>query len=122
MLAIVLFAGALLYNRNADATGQFSNRGRKIHMFVFHDKAKNTAAHAAPEAVKSLSLRTNMKRRRLFLMKWAKGFEVRPGAFQWKIGPDDFDNVICGRYLLDCFRRDHRFDFSLVWGLKRCQI
>src|SRR5438477_9476014 len=62
-------------------------------MLILHHEAKNTAADSTPEAVESLPLRTNMKRRRLFLVKGAKRVEIRARAFQWKIGADHLDDV-----------------------------
>ncbi len=91
-------------------------------MLVFHDETENAAAHPAPEAVKSLPLRVDVKRRCLFLMKRTKGLKVCAGAFQWKIRTDDFNDIVGCRDLFDCFGRNHRFDFSLVCSLKRCQI
>ena len=57
--------------------------------------------------MKRLTLRIDMKRRRFFLMKWTERLEICAGPFQWKIGADDFDDVIRGRDLLYGFRWDH---------------
>ena len=40
-------------------------------------------------------------------MKGTERLETCASPFQWKIGADDFDDVIRGRDLLDGFRRDH---------------
>ena len=70
-------------------------------MLILHHEAKNAAADAAPEAVESLPLRTNVKRGRLFLVKGAKRLEIRTRAFQWKIGADHLDDVVRRGDLLD---------------------
>lgn len=71
-------------------------------MLVFHDETENASPNAAAEAVKGLTLRADVKRRRFFLMKWTERFEIRAGALQREIRADDFDNVIGGCDLLDC--------------------
>ncbi len=70
-------------------------------MLILHHKAKNAAAGAAPEAVESLPLWTDVKRRRLFLVKRTKRLEIRARAFQWKIGADHLDDVVRRCDLLD---------------------
>src|SRR5437762_12581203 len=91
-------------------------------MLIFHDEAKNASANATAETVKGLPLRTDMKRGRFFLMKWAERSEVGAGAFQRKVGTNHFYDVVRSRDLFDGFRRNHRgFYFSLVCSPKRCQ-
>ena len=80
-------------------------------MLVFHHEPKNASAHAAPETVKRLALRTDMERRSFFLMKWAERFEICAGPFQWKIRTDHFDDVVRRRDLLYSLRRNHSLLF-----------
>ena len=70
-------------------------------MLVIHHESKNAPARAAAEAVKSLPLRTDGKRRRFFLMKRAERLEGRAGALERKIRADHFDDVIRRRDLFD---------------------
>src|SRR5438477_9191884 len=122
MLSIFLRVGALFDNWNADPIRQFPHRGWKIGVLIFHHEAKNAAPHTAAEAMKCLPLRTDMKRRRLFLMKRTERLKVCPGPFEGEVGADYFDDVIGTGDLLDCFRRNHvGLDFSLVCSAKRCQ-
>ena len=71
-------------------------------MLVFHHKTKNAPAHPASEAVERLPLGTDMEGGRLFLMKWAKRFEIRAGAFERKIRTDHPDDVVGRSDLFDC--------------------
>lgn len=100
MLSIFVAASAFLDNWNTDAGRQFSHGRWKIDVFVLHHESKNTSPDAASKTVKRLTLRADMERRSLFLMKWAERFEIRAGPFQWKISPDHFDDVVRGRDLL----------------------
>ena len=84
--AIIIAAGTALFDHgNSRARRQFPHRCWKIEMLVIHHKTKNTPPDSAAEAMKSLPLRANRKRRCLFLMKWAERLEVRAGAFERKI-------------------------------------
>src|SRR6266436_663635 len=107
MLSIFVRAAAVLDDRNSRSRRQLPDCRREIDMLVFHDETKNAPADAAAETMKGLPLRTDMKRWRLFLMKWAERSEIRAGPFQGKIGADDFHDVVRGGDLLDCFRRNH---------------
>ena len=71
-------------------------------MLVFHYETKNAPANAAAEAVERLPLGTDMERRRLFLMKWAKRLEIRAGAFERKIRTNHLDDVVGRSDLFDC--------------------
>src|SRR5947209_5975171 len=122
MLTTLVFSSALLDNRDADPDRQFSNRRRKINLFILHDEPEDTSTNPAAEAVKCLPLRIDVKRWRLLLMKRAKRFEIRSRALQRKIRSNNFDDIVCSCDLFDCFGSNHRFDFSLVWIVKRCQI
>ena len=77
-------------------------------MLVLHDEPKNAAANPTAKAVKSLTLRADMKGGRFFLMKWTKCFEIRARAPQREVSANDFNDVIGPGNLLDCLRRDHR--------------
>ena len=70
-------------------------------MFILHHETKNAATDAAPETVESLPLWTDMKGRRLFVVKRTKRLEIRARAFQWKIGADHLDDVVRRGDLLD---------------------
>src|SRR6266852_5777951 len=94
MLSIFVGRSALFDYGNANPRGQLSHGGGKIDMLIFHDEAKNASAHPASETMKRLPLRADMKRRRFFLMKWAKRPKVRTGAFERKIRADHLDDVI----------------------------
>src|SRR5207248_6417451 len=72
------------------------------------------AARATAKTVKGLALRTNCEGRRFFLMKWTERLKTCTRPLQRKIGSDHFHDVVRGRDLLDCFRRDRHF--SLVPG------
>jgi hypothetical protein len=52
--------------------------------------------------VERLPLGTDMEGGRLFLMKWAKRFEIRAGAFERKIRTDHPDDVVGRSDLFDC--------------------
>ena len=71
-------------------------------MLIIHQEAKGGSSHPTAETVKCLSLRTDGKRRRLFLMKWTERLEIGARPFERKIRTDHLDNVIRGRDLLDC--------------------
>src|SRR6202035_372992 len=114
MLSIFLLACAFLDDWNPNARRQLFSRRWKVNVLIFHDEAKNASANSASKAVKRLALRTDVKGGRFFLMKRAERLEVCAGSFQWKIRADDFDDVVRGRDLFNCFGRNHRFDFSLV--------
>ena len=98
MLPIFGTARTPLFNyRDADARRQLAHGGRKINVLIIHHKAENASAYSASKAVESLSLRADMERRRLLLMKWAKRLEICPCAFERKIRTDHFDNIVrCG--------------------------
>ena len=98
MLPIVICAGTALFDyRNTNAGREFSHRGRKIDVLIIHDETKNTPAYATSETMKRLPLRTNCKRWRFFLMKWAERLESRSGAFEWKIGANHLNDIVrCG--------------------------
>ena len=70
-------------------------------MLVIHHETENASAGAAAEAVKSLALRTDGKRRRFFLMKRAERLEGRASALERKIRADHFDDVVRRCDLLD---------------------
>src|SRR5438046_5890593 len=97
MLLIFGIARTPLFNyRDADARRQLAHGGRKINVLIIHHKAENASAYSASKAVESLSLRADMERRRLLLMKWAKRLEICPAAFEGKIQTNHFDNIIPG--------------------------
>jgi hypothetical protein len=101
MFSILVRIRALFDNWNADTGRQFSDRRWKIEMLVVHHKTENTSPDPAAEAVKRLPLRADREGGRLFPMKGAERFEVRSGAFEWKIRSDHFDDVIRRRDLFD---------------------
>ena len=104
---------ALLDDRNSRSRRQFVHRLREINMFVIHDKPENAPAHPAAKTMECLSLRTDRKRWRLFLVKWTKGLEARTGTLERKISTDHFHDVVRGCDLFDCFRRNcHLFTRS----------
>jgi hypothetical protein len=111
MLSIFLRPAAFLDDWNADSGGQFSDRRWEIDMFVFHHEPKNASPNAAAKTVERLTLRTDMKRRCLFLMKRTERLEICPGALERKIRADYFDDVVRRRDLLNCFGRNHRGRF-----------
>ena len=121
VLSIFLTPAAFLDNWNSDPRGQFPDRRRKVDVLVFHYEPENASAHPTAETVKRLPLRVDVKRRRLFLMKRAERLEIRAGSFHWKIRTDYLDDVVRRCDLFNCFGRNHRLDFSLVYSLKRCQ-
>ena len=90
-------------NSARELTNCISNGNAQFSRVVVND----ASASATAETMKRLALRTDVKRRRLFLMERAERFEICAGPFQWKIGADDFDDVIRGRDLLNGFRWDH---------------
>src|SRR5437016_6337037 len=100
MLSIFVGGRSLFDNRNPDPRGQFPDGRRKIGVLIFHHESKNASAHATAETVKRLALRADMKRRRFLLVKRTERLEICAGPFHWKIGADDFDDVIRGCYLL----------------------
>jgi hypothetical protein len=71
-------------------------------MLVFHHETKNAPTQAASEAVKRLTLGTDMEGWRFFLMKWAKRSEIRAGAFERKVGANQLDDVVGCSDLFDC--------------------
>ena len=76
VLAIVLAARAAFFDhRNSRARSELAHRRGKIEMLVIHHETENASAGAAAEAVKSLALRTDGKRRRFFLMKRTERLE-----------------------------------------------
>jgi hypothetical protein len=72
-------------------------------MLVIHHEPENRAAYTAPETVKGLALRTNVKRWCFLLMKRTERLEIRSGATEWKIRANHLYNVIGGGDLLDCW-------------------
>ena len=107
MLSIFVDGRSFFDNRNPDPRGQFPDSRRKIGVLIFHHESEDASAHATAETVKRLALGADMKRRRFFLVKWTERLEICAGPFQWKIGADDFHDVIRGCDLLNGFRRDH---------------
>src|SRR5262249_7316711 len=81
MLSIFVFASALRDDWNANSGRQFSHRRREVDVFVFHDEPKSASADTAAKTVKRLPLRTNVKRRRFFLMKRTEGLKIRSRPF-----------------------------------------
>src|SRR5256885_536713 len=71
-------------------------------MLVVHYEPENAPADAAAKTMKCLTRRTDMKRRRLFLVKRAKRPKIRSGTFQREIRANHLDDVIRRRDLLDC--------------------
>src|SRR5207247_3306207 len=104
-----IFAAALFYNRDSDPRRQLVHGYGKIDVLVIHHKAENAAAHATAKTMKSLALRTNREGRRFLLMKWTERLKTCPRSLKRKISPDHFHDVVRGRDLLDCFRRDRHF-------------
>src|SRR5450432_3908532 len=102
VLTIIVAARPTLFDYgNSRTCRQLPHRGRKIEMLVIHNKAKNTPAHTAAEAVKRLPLGAHREGRCFFLMKGAERLEGGAGAFEWKIRADHFDDVIRRRDLFD---------------------
>ena len=117
MLAIVgSFEGAFLDDHDTHARRQLSNGSREIEVFVVHYEPKNRPARTAPETMKALSLRADVKRRRLLLVERAERFETRPGALQGKVGPDDFDDIVRRSHLLDRLGCDCHFVLVRLWA------
>lgn len=102
ILPIFVASTPVFDHRNANARAKFAHRFGKIDVLVFHDKAKNPSADAAPEAVEGLPLRAHVKRRRFFLMKRAQGFEISARSLNRKIRADHLDDVIRRSDLFDC--------------------
>src|ERR1700737_3394929 len=100
MLSIFIRGGAFLDNRNAHTCRQSSHGRWKIEMFVFHHEPENASADSAAKAMKRLTLRTDVKRRRFFLVKRTERLEISAGPFQRKIRADHLDDVVGGRDLL----------------------
>src|SRR5581483_9393305 len=122
VLSVFLRARALLDDRNSHSCRELAHGGRKIDVLVLHHETEGTPPDPAAEAVKCLSLRVDMKGRRLFLVKRAKRLEIRSRSLQRKIGSDHLHDIIGGSDLLDCLRRNHVIVyFSLVCSAKRCQ-
>ena len=69
-------------------------------MFVFHHESEDASADSTAKAMKGLTLRIDMKRRRFFLMKWTERLEICAGPFQRKIRANHLDDVVGGRHLL----------------------
>lgn len=88
---------------NPGARRQFPHGCWKIDVLIFHYESESAATGATAKTMKRLSTRAHHKRRRFLLMKRAKRLEIRAGAFQRKICADDFDDVVRGRDLLNCF-------------------
>src|SRR5262249_9673121 len=85
-------------------------------MLIIHNESENAASRSAPETMKGLALRTNGERRRLFLMKWTERLETCPRPLQRKISSNDFHDIVRGRDVLDCLRRDrHLFTRSSLF-------
>jgi len=75
-------------------------------MLEINHEPENAPAHATTKAMKGLAARADHERRRFLLMKWAKRFEIYPGAFERKIRADHFNDIVRRSNLLDCFGRD----------------
>ena len=103
LLVFITATGAFLNHRNAHPRGQFANRSWKIEMLVIHHEAKDRPTYAAPETMKCLPLRTNVERRRFFLVKRTERSKIRTSSFQREIGADHLHNVIRGGNLFDCW-------------------
>ena len=88
---------------NPGARGEFSCGCWKIDVLVIHYEPEDAAACAASKAMKCLPTRAYNERRCFFLMKRAEGLKIRSRTFQREIRTNHFDDVICRRYLLDCF-------------------
>ena len=76
-------------------------------MLVFHHEPENASPDAAAEAMKCLTLRIDVKRRRFLLMKGTKRLEICAGPFQRKIRADHLDDVVGGGDLLYGFYWNH---------------
>ena len=115
MLLALIFAAAFFDNRDPDPRRQFVHRCGKIDMFIIHHEPENTAARSASETMKGLALRTDSERRCFFLMKWTERLETCARPLQRKISSDHFHDIVRGRDLLDCLRRNrHLFARSSV--------
>ena len=100
MLSIFVRGRAFFDNWNTDARGEFSHGRWKIEVLVFHHEPENAAPDAAAKAMKCLTLRIDVKRRRFLLMKGTKRLKICAGPFQRKIRADHLDDVVGGRDLL----------------------
>ena len=76
-------------------------------MLVFHHEPENAAPDAAAKAMKCLTLRIDVKRRRFLLMKGTKRLKICAGPFQRKIRADHLDDVVGGGDLLYGFYWNH---------------
>src|SRR5215469_16993804 len=85
-------------------------------MLIIHDETENAAARSTPETMKGLALRTDGEGRRLFLMKWTERLETCTRPLQGEISSDNFHDIVRGRDLLDCLRRNrHLFARSSLY-------
>jgi len=69
---IILDVSGLFDHRDSRALSESTNRGGKIHVFVFHDEPEDRAPCAAAKAMIGLTLRINMKRGRFLPMERAQ--------------------------------------------------
>src|SRR5438874_9238740 len=108
MLPVILAPArsAFFHDRNAYSGCEFANSGRKIDVFIIHHETEDRAPHTAPETMKCLALRTNVKRWCFLLVKRAERLEVRSRTFDRKIGSDHLHDIIGGGDLFDCLRRN----------------
>jgi len=99
VLALTVVLG--VFEWNAGAFGEASNRFAEVQTFEFLDEPKDIAAFMATEAVKDLALRVNIETGGLLLVERAKGDEVRPRPFEREVGADDFDDIAGGPDLVE---------------------
>ena len=77
----------VLFFQNHPGSGSQKLQGlRKIHPLNFFYKSENIAALGTSEAVPDVAGGRDIKRRRLFVMKRAKGLKILPGLDQAHIG------------------------------------
>src|SRR5262249_48620881 len=91
---IFILCTAHFHHCNSSAGCELPHSRWKISMLVVHHEPENAPAHSTAKAMKGLAARADHERRRFLLMKWAKRFEIYPGAFERKIRADHFNDIV----------------------------
>jgi hypothetical protein len=102
-LSIFVCRAALFDYGDASTRRELAHGCWKIDVLVFHYESENAAASAAAKTMKCLPTRTHRERRCFLLMKRAQGLEIRSRTFQREIRTDNFDDIVPGGDLFDCF-------------------
>src|SRR5215203_104436 len=102
MLAIFGLSGApIFHHRDSGAHRELLNHRDEIEVLVIHHKTEDAPSRTTAETVEGLALLTDVKRRRLFLVKWTKRLVARARPLEREIRADDLDDVVGRGDLLD---------------------